>query len=78
MKEDEVNGVGLTAGVIAWFGFVIYGNSQTSCIRLSYEWGCKGDDLLLGQIIGIGMLAPAWFVAFLVSGTWAHYVNRKK
>lgn len=46
---------------------MLYATTQNACLETN---SCGGDDLFLFAIIGIGMLAPAWFVASFVSNIW--------
>ena len=65
---DHINGLGLTVGVIAWFGLQMFIHSEMSCV---YHYPglpeCGSGDLLYAAIFGVGMLPPCFFLAFIVS-----------
>ena len=58
-NKKEINGKALSVGVVAWFVFCLYTANQFSCLAAH---NCGAGDLFLGLIMGVGMLAPAWFV----------------
>lgn len=60
----KITGLGWVAGAIAWLGIMIYASTQAACMRFQT---CDGGDLVLFAVIGLGMLAPAWFVASVFS-----------
>lgn len=61
---DKINNKGIIAGTIAWLGFMAFAVSQLACLKYNQ---CGGDDIFLAAIIGVGLLAPAYFVAFIAS-----------
>jgi hypothetical protein len=65
MLMPKLNGKGLIAGIVVWVGIMIYTINQTACLKTNT---CDGDDLFLTAVLAIGMLAPAWIVAIVVSG----------
>lgn len=66
MDKDDLNGIGLIAGVIVWFGCVLIIAAQT-------RYSCPSS--ILTSILSVGMLAPAWLAAKIVS---AVFPSRKK
>lgn len=62
--KPRFTGVGIIAGIIAWFGFCIYQANQGACLRNS---SCDADDLVMFGVIAVGMIAPAAIVALVVS-----------
>lgn len=60
----KITGTGLVVGIIVWLIIMWYTTTQSECLSTN---SCKGDDLILFAIIGVGMLAPAWLAAFFVS-----------
>lgn len=60
----KITGQGLVAGIIVWLAIMWYATTQSACLKTN---SCGGGDLLLFAIIGLGMLAPSWIVASLVS-----------
>jgi hypothetical protein len=60
---EELNGPGLTVGVIAWLVLMAMVGAETSP---GASMGVSGDAIVLG-IIAIGMLAPAWIAASIAS-----------
>lgn len=64
---DNITGKGWVAGIIAWIAIMWYATTQSACLRTD---SCDGGDLFLFAIIGLGMLAPSWLVATLVSSIW--------
>ena len=60
----DVNRIGLIVGVIAWFAIIILTSTQVSCQKFER---CGAGDLIMFGIISVGMIAPAWIVAFLAS-----------
>jgi hypothetical protein len=60
----KVNGPGLIAGIISWLVIMWYAASQSECLNTK---SCDGGNLVLFAIIGIGMLAPSWIFASIVS-----------
>ena len=68
--KSEISGVGVCAGIIAWFGMNIYIISDVECVRRHYA--CVGSDLMLSSIMAVAMLVPAYFFASFVSGPWNH------
>jgi hypothetical protein len=67
----ELNGPGLTAGVIAWLVIMTIVGIEKGPGTIM---GVGGDALLLG-LIAIGMLAPAWIVASIVSVFFRKYMS---
>lgn len=65
--NDKLNGIGVIAGAIGWVGIILYSTSQVQCIRMHYDYACGSGDLFVSSIIGVGMLVPAYFIAFIVS-----------
>ena len=61
---NKITGKGWVVGIITWLAIIWYATTQTACLKTKT---CDGDDLFLFAVIGIGMLAPAGIVAFLVS-----------
>jgi hypothetical protein len=59
----ELNAPGLTAGIIAWLVIMTMVGAVKGPGSIM---GVGGDALVLG-LIAIGMLAPAWIVASIVS-----------
>lgn len=62
MKDDQWNndhltGLGVIVGIVVWFLAVLYGASVSS----------RPCSPILTSIIAVGMLAPAWIAAHLVS-----------
>jgi len=55
---------GVVAGCIAWFIFCVFQSGEASCVRLGR---CDRGDLIVFCVVGIGMMAPAYVVALLVS-----------
>ena len=68
--KSGISGVGVCAGIIAWFGMNIYIISEVECVRRYYA--CTGSDLMLSSIMGVGMLIPAYFFASFVSDSRSH------
>ena len=64
MKMKDINGAGWVAGAIAWIIIMWYVTTQSACLKTN---SCDGGDMILFAIIGIGMLAPAWIAASVVS-----------
>ena len=60
----KITGCGLVAGTIVWLVIMWYATTRYDCLKTN---SCDGGDLLLSAVIGIGMLAPSWIVASLVS-----------
>ena len=66
---DEINGLGLTVGVIAWIGLQMFVHSEMSCVYRYPELAeCDSGDLFYAAIFGVGMLFPCMLLAFIVSG----------
>ena len=61
---EEINGKGMFAGIVAWLLIVVIASYQADCLRYN---DCGRNDLILYAIISVGMLAPAWLVAVMVS-----------
>ena len=53
---------GLAVGVVVWAMYEILIISNSSCARLS---NCGGWEMLLGNLVAIGGLAPAWLAGSL-------------
>lgn len=60
---EELTGPGVTVGVIVWLVIMAMVGSETAP---GASMGVSGDAIVLG-IIAIGMLAPAWIAASLIS-----------
>jgi len=60
----KITGIGAIAGALAWLAIMLYASTKIECVKFN---ACDGKDLVLFAIIGLGMLVPAWVVAFLVS-----------
>lgn len=60
---EELTGLGVAVGVIVWLILMGIVGAQRDP---GFSVGVSGDAIVLG-IIAIGMLAPAWFAASLVS-----------
>lgn len=67
----KITGFGFIAGALVWLAIMIYASTKSECVKFNV---CGGKDLFLFAIIGLGMLVPAWVVAFLVS----NIVNAEK
>jgi hypothetical protein len=65
MKGKNITKTGLLGGLVAWFVFALLVISQTSCINIGSV--CGGFDLLLVMLLGVGMLAPSYIVALVIS-----------
>lgn len=63
-KMEIKNTKGRIAGVISWIIFMLWGISETACLK---GGACGGWDLLLQSIIAVGMLGPSWIIGSLVS-----------
>ena len=61
---DKFTGTGLVAGTITWLACIGITITQLACLKTD---SCGGGDFFVFALIGIGMLAPAWIVAMLVS-----------
>jgi hypothetical protein len=61
MNNYKISNVGFICGLIVWFGIIFYFAAQTM-------YTCP--SVILTSIIAVGMLAPAWVVAILVSNTF--------
>jgi hypothetical protein len=65
--NGKLNGIGVIAGAIGWVGIILYSTSQVQCVRIYYDYACGSSDLFVSSIMGVGMLAPAYFIAYIVS-----------
>jgi len=64
---DNITGKGWVAGIIVWVAVMWNGTTGIACLRTN---SCDGGDLFWFAVIGLGMLAPSWLVASLVSRYW--------
>ena len=55
---------GLAAGVVAWFLIMYFAIDEAACL---HQLNCGKGDLFMWGIIAVGMLCPAFFVAFIFS-----------
>lgn len=63
----KITGLGYVVGAIVWLAIMWYATTQSSCLVTR---SCKGDDLLMFAAMGVGMLAPAWVAAAVVSSVF--------
>lgn len=63
-KMKIKNTKGFIAGFIAWIIFLLWGLSDSACLKSGV---CGGWDLLLWSMISVGMLGPAWIIACMAS-----------
>jgi len=61
---NKINPFGFITGIIAWFLIMWYSSTQGECLQTK---SCDGGDMIMFAVIGIGMLAPAWIIANIVS-----------
>lgn len=57
---------GSLAAIVVWLGLVVVLASQTQCLKLNT---CYSGDFILNSILSVGLMAPAWFVGSLFSGS---------
>ena len=62
-KGSELNGQGMTVGAIVWLVIMSMVGVESSPHR---SMGVAANAIMMG-LIGIGMLAPAWVAALIVS-----------
>ena len=60
----DLNGIGIFVGAIAWIILVWFLAEDLECSRLN---NCDSGDMVILAILGLGFLAPAWFVAISAS-----------
>lgn len=60
----DISPIGFVAGLIAWCVFVVIASGDASCVR---NGGCDQGNLLLFSVISMGLIAPSWIVALVVS-----------
>jgi len=65
MKNEDLDAKGIIAGAVVWLVLVSVMAGEFVCAKLNV---CGTDDLIMNSVIAIGFVAPAWFVAHLVSG----------
>lgn len=61
---SKLNVKGLLAGVVVWIAIMGYAVTQFACLKLNQ---CGGGDIFIAAVLGIGMIAPGYLVALLVS-----------
>lgn len=66
---DQINGLGLTVGVIAWSGLQMYIHSGMSCVYRYPDLtdGCGTGELFFAAIFGVMMLPPCIILAAGIS-----------
>jgi hypothetical protein len=63
-KKEKVSQLGYVAGGIAWLALVYMMGSSFACVEYK---SCDGGDFVLGAIIAIGFVGPAYIFARIVT-----------
>lgn len=61
---SKIDGKGMIAGIIAWLALIAMMSAGMACIDTR---SCGSEDFLMYGLIGIGLMAPSYFVAAVVS-----------
>lgn len=61
---SKVGSKGMLAGAIVWLALMAMMSSIMACIDARF---CGGEGFFMYALVGVGMLAPAYFVAALFS-----------
>lgn len=61
---SKIDGKGMIAGIIAWLVLMAMMSAGMACIDTR---SCGSEDFLMYGLIGIGLMAPSYFVAAVVS-----------
>ncbi len=59
-----IDGKGMIAGIVAWFALMAMMSAGIACVD---SRSCGSEDFFLYGLNGIGMLAPSYFVAAILS-----------
>lgn len=61
---SKIDGKGMIAGIIAWLALIAMMSAGMACIDTR---SCGSEDFLMYGLIAIGLMAPSYFVAAVVS-----------
>lgn len=61
---SKIDGKGMIAGIIAWLALMAMMSAGMACVD---SRSCGSEDFFMYGLIGIGMMAPSYFVAALLS-----------